>query len=211
MPANPENLPAVIPRGPLATTIDANLLPALIADLIQNRVMVIAGMHSTAAVRLAKGATTAIPIVFAIGGDPVKNGLVASLNRPGGNVTGVSYLTNLLGPKRLELLHELIPNASLIAVLVNPSNPNAEPDTKDMQAAARALGLQIHILNAGSGRDIETAYESLVQHRADALLHIPDPLFLGQGDQIIALAARYAVPYMPSTRELVAVGGLMSY
>jgi putative ABC transport system substrate-binding protein len=184
-------------------------LPALAADLVRRQVAVIAG-NSTQGVQVAKAATTTIPIVFAVGGDPVKNGLVASLNRPGGNVTGVSYLTNALGPKRLGLLRDLVPGAGLIAALVNPTNPNAESDAKDLLAAAQSMGMKI-VLQASSERDIDAFFATLVQRRASAFLTTSDALFIGRRQQFAVLAAFHKIPAMSGERDYTDVGGLMSY
>jgi putative ABC transport system substrate-binding protein len=149
--------------------------------------------------------------VLGIGDDPVRLGLVASLNRPGGNVTGVSFLVNALGAKRLGLLRELLPNATAVGELVNPTYPNAEAETNDLQAAARALGLRFPTANASSERDLEAAFTSLVQQRVDALIVSADAFFFGQRDHLIALAARHALPTMYFLRAFAAAGGLMSY
>ena len=186
-------------------------LSALATELVRRPVAVIAGLNSTAAARAAKAATTTIPIVFVIGADPVEVGLVASLNRPGGNLTGVSFLGNMLVPKRLELLRELVPTADTIAFLVNPINPNADADTKNAQAAAHAIGRTLFVLNATSERDLETAFAKLAKQRAHALLVNVDPLFISHRGQIILLAARHAIPTIYDRREFVAAGGLMSY
>ena len=185
-------------------------LPALAADLIHRQVSVIVtgGLPASLA---AKAATAAIPIVFATGGDPVYFGLVTSLNRPGGNLTGVSFLVNALVSKRLELLHELVPTATTIALLVNPTAPNTELDTKEAQTAARLLGRQLLVLNASSERDFETAFTTLAQHRAGALVVNPDALFTAHPGQLVALAARHAVPTIFHLREAIEAGGLMSY
>jgi putative tryptophan/tyrosine transport system substrate-binding protein len=184
-------------------------LPALAADLVRRQVAVIAGLNSTEGVRVAKAATTTIPIVFVIGGDPVKNGLVASLNRPGGNVTGVTSLGNELGPKRLGLLRYLLPNAGLIAALVNPTNPNAESDAKDLLAAARTLGVELDVLRASTEREIDGVFTSLVQSRAGGLVIGADPFFAGR-EQLVALMVRYAMPTI-YTPEFAAAGGLLGY
>jgi putative ABC transport system substrate-binding protein len=186
-------------------------LPVLAADLVRRRVTVISGMGSTVAVRAAKAATTTIPIVFWIGGDPVKLGLVASFNRPGGNVTGVSAMTNELGPKRLGLLRALLPNAARIAALVNPSNPNAEADVNDLVAAGRSLGVTIDVLSASNEHDIDRFFATLVQRQASAFITTADPLWFARREQIIGLAADHAIPAMYHNRLLTDAGGLMSY
>ena len=183
-------------------------LPALVADLIRHQVAVIFAGGPAAPV--AKAATATIPIVFVNGLDPVKFGLVASLNRPGGNATGIYLFTNTLERKRLELLHELVPKATAIAVLVNPTNPNAETVSHDLQAAARTLGLQIDIVNASAERDIDAAFATILQRAEGALVVGNDPYFTGRRDQLVALAARHALPAVYSLRESAAAGGLMS-
>jgi putative ABC transport system substrate-binding protein len=185
-------------------------LPALAADLVRRQVSVIA-VGSTVAVRAAKAATATIPIVFQTGGDPVKFGLVASFNRPGGNVTGVSFMSNELGPKRLGLLHELLPNAARIAALVNPSNPNAESDADDLLAAGRSLGLTIDVVHVSNERDIDRFFATLVQGQISAFILTPDPLSMGNVRQIVALAADHAIPAMYQNRLFTDAGGLMSY
>ena len=185
-------------------------LPGLAADLVRRQVAVIfAG--SLPAVLAAKAATATIPIVFTVGGDPVKDGLVASLNRPGGNATGVSLFFGELVAKRLELLRELVPKATTIAVLLNPNNPNAESRLGDLQAAARAIGQQIHVFNVYSENDIDRAFVTFVQLGADALLVGDDPFLESRRAHIITLAARHAVPAIYDTRDYTAAGGLMSY
>jgi putative ABC transport system substrate-binding protein len=185
--------------------------PALATDLIRRQVAVIfaGGLAPTLA---AKAATTTIPIVFNTGGDPVEIGLVASLNQPGGNVTGVSFLNNALTGKQLELLHELVPNAAVIGFLVNPNNPIlAESDTRNVLAAARTLGLQVHILHAGTDRDFDTVFATLVQLRAGALLIDGDGFFNSRTERLAALATRHALPAMYQLREFAGGGGLISY
>ncbi len=183
-------------------------LPALAADLVRRGVDVIAPAGGPASVRAAKTATTTIPIVFSLGSDPVKMGFVASFNRTGGNVTGVSFLANELEAKQLELLRELVPRADAIAYLVNPSNPNTPAAVR---AAGQVLGRRIHVFNAGTERDLDIALTGLGQQRAGALLISPDPLFTSRREQIITLALRHAVPTMYQFREFVAAGGLISY
>jgi len=186
-------------------------LPALAADLIRNRVTVIAavgGIHSGLA---AKAATSTIPVVFVSAGDPVDFGLVPSLGRPGGNITGISMVTVALAPKRLELLHEAVPPSRAIAMLVNPTSPYVGPETKDVQAAARVLGREVSVFNAGAERDIDAAFATLVQQRATAVLISGDPFFDSQRDRLVALAARHAVPAIYQWREFATIGGLMSY
>jgi putative ABC transport system substrate-binding protein len=186
-------------------------LSALAADLVRRQVAVIAGVNSTEAVRVAKAATTTIPIVFTIGGDPVRNGLVASLNRPGGNVTGVTFMTNELGPKHLGLLRDLVPRFRLIAAVVNPTNPNAEFDTKDLIAAAQSVGMIVEVLHARSEQEIDAFFVALVQRRASAFLVTADPLFLSRRQQFTVLAAFHKIPAIYPTREIAVSGGLMSY
>jgi putative tryptophan/tyrosine transport system substrate-binding protein len=186
-------------------------LPALAADLVRRRVKVIAGVDSTAGVLAAKAATVSIPIVFAIGGDPVRNRLVDSLNHPGGNVTGVSGMSNELGPKRLGLLRDLLPNAATIAALFNPSNPNSGADTKILENAALSLGLTLKVLPARNEREIDTFFASLVHERIPAFLTTPDSLFIGRREQIVALAAYHAIPAIYESRSYVDAGGLVSY
>jgi putative tryptophan/tyrosine transport system substrate-binding protein len=186
-------------------------LPRLAVDLVRQQVSVIFAAGTAAPALAAKTATTTIPIVFANGIDSVQLGIEAGLNRPGGNITGVSFLTGDLGEKRLGLVRELVPNVAVGAVLVNPNNPNAESNIRDAREAARLLALQFHVLNASTVQDIDTVFASLVQRQIGVLLVSPDAFFLGQRDQFAALAARYAVPTMYNTREYVAAGGLMSY
>jgi len=184
-------------------------LPALVADLLRRPVAVIVGNNNSAIV--AKAATATIPIVFATGTDPVQEGLVASLNRPGGNVTGVSFLSGLLGAKRLELLRQLVPKATTIGVLVNPNLPDTEPERRDVQAAALALGLQLIILDVSSDRDIETAFATLVQRGASAMLVGGGAFLFSNRERIVALAARHSLPTGYNDRDSVVAGGLMSY
>jgi len=190
---------------------DIAQLPKLAADLVDRRVAVIATPGSTPSALAAKAATTTIPIVFGIGPDPVEIGLVASLNRPGGNVTGISSMNAELGAKRLGFLHELLPSAVRFAVLVNPNNRNAEPLTRDAQATTSAIGRQIEIFSASSAREIDAAFVNLLQKRADALLVSPDPLFDSRRVQLVTLATHHRLPTIYSFRENVEIGGLASY
>jgi putative tryptophan/tyrosine transport system substrate-binding protein len=184
-------------------------LPALVAELIHWPVAVIAG--NLISVLAAKAATTSVPIVFAAGGDPVRDGLVASLNRPGGNVTGVNFFTGEIGAKRLELLRQLVPKATTIAMLVEPNHPSTEAERRDVQAAALAIGQQLLILDARSVRDIETAFETFVQRGAGALFVGTGPFMLSNRERILALAAPYGLPASYIARDAVGNGGLMSY
>ena len=186
-------------------------LPALAADLVRRQVAVIYATPLQAALP-AKAATTVIPIVFAIGSDPVMFGLVSSFNRPGGNISGVSWLGgHTLQAKRLELLRELVPTASVIAVLVNPTNPGAEAETKELNEAARLLGIRLNIQTVSNGRDIDAAFESLVKQRADALLVTTDAVFFDRRAQLAVLTARHGMPAIYYIREFATAGGLMSY
>jgi putative tryptophan/tyrosine transport system substrate-binding protein len=186
-------------------------LPALAADLVRRQVAVIFAAGSPAPAHAAKAATAAIPIVFALGVDPVQFGLVASLNRPGGNVTGVNFLTADLGEKAFGLIHELVPNVAVAAMLMNPNNPNAESLAKIARETALSLGLQLHILNASTAQEIDTAFARIVEQRVGLLLLGADPFFADRRDQFVALAARYAIPAIYYVREFVTAGGLMSY
>ena len=186
-------------------------LPAMVADLVHRQVAVIAASTTPAALA-AKAATTTIPIIFETGGDPVQLGLVPSLNRPGGNVTGVTQTNWEITPKRLQLLHELVPTASVIAILVNPANPTvSETTTKAMQAAAPSVGLELHILNASTERDFDGVFAKLNQLRAGGLVIGQDPFFTVQREHLAALTVRHAVPAIFYGREFVAAGGLLSY
>ena len=185
-------------------------LPTLAADLIQRKVTVIAATTSPAA-RAAKIATSTVPIVFTTGDDPIKLGLVASLNRPGGNVTGVSNLIVELGSKQLGLLRELAPRTTAIAVLMNPNFPGTERQSRDVETAARVLGLQLIVLTASTEREMETAFATMAQKGGVALLVGVDPFFLERRDHVVALAARHAIPAIYPVREFAVAGGLMSY
>jgi putative tryptophan/tyrosine transport system substrate-binding protein len=184
-------------------------LPVLAADLVDKQVAVIVANLSAALA--AKAATAKIPIVFATGSDPVKDGLVASLSRPGANVTGVSFLVNQLGPKKLQLLQELVPNAALFGLLTDPNGPETEVEAKDVLAAASSIGQQVEVLNAGNPSDLDSAFTTLVQRRVGGLIVASDAFLLGRRDEIVALAARHAIPAIYFLREFVAAGGLMSY
>jgi putative ABC transport system substrate-binding protein len=186
-------------------------LAALATDLVRRKVAVIATSGGTPAALAAKAATTSIPIVFGGLGDPVAVGLVASLNRPGANITGVSTFGSPLTGKRLELLHELAPSAATIALLVNSSNPSAKLIATGVVEAGRALGLQLHVVNAAADGEIDAAFATLAQLRVGALFVGPDPFFVNQRAQIVALAARHALPAIYSQREFAEAGGLMSY
>jgi len=185
-------------------------LPALAAELVADPAAVIIAVAPSAALA-AKAATATIPIVFAIGADPIGLGLVASLNRPGGNVTGVTFLVTALAAKRLELLRELVPSTTVIGFLVNPANPTSESQTRDVQAAARALGLNLPIVHVSTERDIDAAFASFVRQGVNAVMVGADALFTARRDQLVELAARHAIPASYALREFVAVGGLMSY
>ena len=186
-------------------------LPALAAELVRRQVDVLAVFGAAHAAIAAKAATSTIPIVFAIGSDPVKFGLVGSLNRPGGNITGVSFFTAELEAKRLGLLREFVPQATKIAALINPGNANFQNQTREMKEAARTLGLELHILSADGERDFEPAFANTVQMRAGALLIASDPFFFTRRERLVALAAQYAVPTIYEWREFAEVGGLASY
>ena len=186
-------------------------LPALALELVRRRVAVLAAPGSPAALP-AKAATTVIPIVFMIGSDPVELGLVASLNRPGGNLTGVAYLNVEVAPKRLELLHEFVPTAKSIALLINPANPvTAAAQVKELQAVVPTLGVHLLVVNASNPIEIEDAFATLVRDRVDALQIGVDPLFGNHSDQIVALATRNKIPTIYPWREFTAAGGLMNY
>ena len=184
-------------------------LPELAADLVGRPVTVI--FAGGPAAHVAKAATKTIPIVFVSGEDPVKFGLVASLNRPGGNITGVNTFNAVLGAKRFELLHKLVPNATVIALLANPNSPTGEPETSETQAVARALGQNLIILNASTESEIDVAFATVVQQRVGALIVTGDPFFVSRRDKVVALAARHAVPTIYTQREFVAAGGLIGY
>jgi putative tryptophan/tyrosine transport system substrate-binding protein len=186
-------------------------LPALAAELVRRQAAVILAVGGSAPARAAKAATSTIPVVFIIGGDPVKLGLVASLNRPGGNVTGVTILSGALTAKRLELLRELVPGSGVVACLVNPDSPEIETQLTDIRATSRTMGQEILVLNASNDRDIDAAFAILVRQRAGGLLVANDGFYVGRREQLVALAARHGIPAMYFLREFAAAGGLMSY
>ena len=190
---------------------DSGRLPELVSDLISRRVAVIVTPGGVAAALAAKAATTTIPIVFVIGADPVKLGVVASLNQPGGNATGVTQFYGALGGKRLELIRELVPQASIIAVLTNPRNPNSEDHLADVRAAAQAMGQRLLVFPVSAASEIEPAFASLVRQGANAVLVADDPFFSTRRDEIVAQAASRAMPTIYYTREFAAAGGLISY
>jgi ABC-type uncharacterized transport system substrate-binding protein len=185
-------------------------LPALAAELVKRRCDVIVAA-TTPSVRAAKAATTTIPIVFAMAGDPVKLGFVASLSRPGGNVTGLTLLVSELVPKRLELLHEMVPSAAVLGFLANTHNPNTPADIKDVQEAADSVGRKLLVVHAGADADFDTAFAALVQGGVGALFVASDPFFNSRRDRLVALSARHAIPTIYSWREFPVAGGLMSY
>jgi len=185
-------------------------LPAMAADLVQRQVAMI-GAFGPPAVLAAKAATTTIPVVFVTGADPIKFGFVASFNRPDGNVTGIWIVTTVLAQKRLQLVREMLPKAELIALLVNPTSPVAEPQTRDAQAAADALGLKLSVLSAVTENDFDQVFATVVQQRADALFVTADPFLSSRREHLVALAARHAIPTLYEIREFVEAGGLMSY
>ena len=185
-------------------------LPTLTAELVRDHATII---FTTALIsaQAAKGVTTTVPIVFVSGPDPVQFGLVASLNRPGGNLTGITLFTSTVGAKRLQLLRELLPAATTFAFIVNPSNTRADSDVEEMETAARALGQQIIVAKAGTDRDLETAFATLAQRSIQALVIGGDPFFNGQAQQLVALASHYAIPTVYPLHEFATAGGLMSY
>ena len=185
-------------------------IPALVADLVRRPVAVLIAANNAVMVA-AKATAATIPIVFATGDDPVRLGFVASLSRPTGNITGVTFYSGALMAKQLELLHEMLPRVAVIGILVNPTSPAAETQIRDAQVAARTLALQIHIANASSERDFDAAFASFAQQRVDAVIFGGDALFTGQRNRLVALAAHYALPSVYVAREFAAAGGLMSY
>jgi ABC-type uncharacterized transport system substrate-binding protein len=183
--------------------------PAIVADLVRRRVAVV--VANTPANLVAKAATTTIPIVFSTGGDPVQMGLVARLNRPGGNVTGVTQMNAEVAPKRLELVHELVPSANIISVLVNPTSPIAGPQLEALQSGAGTLGVQLHVLHASTERDFDTVFATLAQQRTRPLVICPDGFFIGRSKLLGELTLRHAVPAIYEDRTFAAAGGLMTY
>jgi putative ABC transport system substrate-binding protein len=186
-----------------------NRLPALAAELVAGRPAILIASGGYVSAVAAKAATTTVPIVFTVGADPVRSGLVSNLGRPSGNLTGVTFFTITLGPKRLELLHELLPKAVKIGMLVNPKSLN--PDAAEVVEAAHALGLSVHVLEAASNQDIDTAFRSLAQERDDAIIAVSSPLFTSRREQIVTLANYHRVPAIYPLREYVTSGGLVSY
>jgi putative ABC transport system substrate-binding protein len=186
-------------------------LPALAADLVRRRVAVIAALATSAPGRAAKDATSTTPIVFQTGGDPVEDGLVASMNRPGGNITGASRMSVATDPKRLELLRAAVPDATAIACLVNPASPRSKSQVQQIQDSARSLGLKLQIVNASTEQELETAFAMMVQAGAAALLLATDPFMDAMREPIARLAARHALPTMAGNRSYVVAGSLMSY
>ena len=185
-------------------------VPAMVADLVKRQVAVILAIGPPAVIA-AKATTQTIPIVFVTGADPLKFGFVASFNKPGANITGIWMVLTALAEKRLQLLHDLLPKAELIGLLVNPTSPVAEPQIREAQAAAQALGVRVTVLNAVTENDFDQVFASLAQQRAHALFVSADPLFASKGERLVALAAQYAVPAIYEFREFVEAGGLMSY
>ena len=183
----------------------------MVAELIDRQVSVIAATGGEPSPLAAKTATATIPIVFTIGGDPVQSGLVASLNRPGGNLTGTTIMVSELGPKRLDVLRQLVPNAASVGVLANPEFQPASAEVRNLEDAAHTLGIKISALNARTESDIDTTFTTIVQQKADALIVGGDPFLFGQRDQLVRLAARYNVPTIYFLREFVNAGGLLSY
>jgi putative ABC transport system substrate-binding protein len=188
-----------------------NRLSALAADLVSRQVAVIVAPGGAPAALAAKSATTTIPIVFEMGADPIAMGLVGSLNRPGGNLTGVSSLNVEVTPKRLEILHELVPTAAVLAVLVNPTSPTADSQLRNLQAAASTLGLQLHVLHASTERDFDTVFATLLRLRAGGLVVASDTFFATHSEQLAALTVRHAVPAIHQSRDFSTAGGLTSY
>jgi ABC-type uncharacterized transport system substrate-binding protein len=190
---------------------DYDALPALAAELVAMGVVAIAATGDVASARAAQRASSTVPVVFTIGGDPVRHGLVKSLNRPGGNVTGILFNQNVLGGKRVELLREIAPKVSRVALLMNPTNPNVKVEEMDAEAGAKKLGLETITLNARNAREIDAAFEQLLRAKADGIITATDPITLDRREQIVAFANRHNLPVVGFVRQFVAVGGLMSY
>jgi putative tryptophan/tyrosine transport system substrate-binding protein len=190
---------------------DYTALPALAAELVANGVVVIAATGDVASARAAQDASSTVPVVFTIGGDPIRFGLVKSLNRPGGNVTGILFNQNVLGGKRVELLREIAPNVSRVALLMNPTNPNVDVERMDAEAGARKLGLETVTLNARNAREIDTAFERLLDAKADGIITATDPIPLDRREQIVAFANRHKLPVVGFVRQFAAAGSLLSY
>jgi ABC-type uncharacterized transport system substrate-binding protein len=190
---------------------DYDVLPALAAELVAMGVVVIAATGDVASARAAQRASSTVPVVFTIGGDPVRFGLVKSLNRPGGHVTGILFNQNVLGAKRVELLREIAPNVSRVALLMNPTNPNVDVERMDAEAGARKLGLETVTVNARNEREIDTAFEQLLGAKADGIITATDPITLDRREQIVAFANRNKLPVVGFVRQFAAVGGLLSY
>jgi putative tryptophan/tyrosine transport system substrate-binding protein len=190
---------------------DYAALPALAAELVATGAVVIAATGDVASARAAQRASSMVPVVFTIGGDPVRFGLVKSLNRPGGHVTGILFNQNVLGAKRVELLREIAPNVSRVALLMNPTNPNVNVERMDAEAGARKLGLEIVTLNARNEREIDTAFEQLLDAKADGIITATDPIPLDRREQIVAFANQHRLPVVGFVRQFAAVGGLLSY
>src|SRR5215510_14591267 len=190
---------------------DYEALPALAAELVSIGVVAIAATGDVASARAAQQASSTVPVVFTIGGDPIRFGLVNSLNRPGGHVTGILFNQNVLGGKRVEFLREIAPNVSRVALLMNPTNPNVDIERMDAEAGARKLGLETVSLNARNAREIDTAYERLLDAKADGIITATDPIPLVRREQIVAFANRHKLPVVGFVRQFAAVGGLLSY
>src|SRR5262245_13272549 len=190
---------------------DYTALPALAAELVAKGVVVIAATGDVASARAAQGASSTVPVVFTIGGDPVRFGLVNSLNRPGGHVTGILFNQNVLGAKRVQLLREIAPSVSRVALLMNPTNPNVDIERMDAEAGARRLGLETLTLNARNANEIDTAFKQLLDAGADAIVTATDPIVLDRREQIVSFANRHKLPAVCFVRQFAAVGGLMSY
>ena len=190
---------------------DYEALPALAAELVARGVVAIAATGDVASARAAQRASSTVPVVFTIGGDPVRFGLIKSINRPGGHVTGILFNQNVLGAKRVELLREIAPNVSRVALLMNPTNPNVNVEQADAEAGARKMGLETVTLNARNAREIDAAFEQLLGAKADAVITGTDPILLDRREQIVSLANRHKLPAVSFVRQFAAAGGLMSY